>query len=816
METHGRRRRDHPAMGWALLVPVPVAVLLFGGVQPGPRLAVVAVAAACAAFALARTPADVLPHPAATRALGPALLAWVLALGMLVPLPAWLRALLQPGVEAVRGGALALAGGGAYPLVPHPAAALDALGTGAAALLLAGATAVAARHHRRRQRLVIGLFVCAVMFALLGVAQRAAGVTHIYAVSPYPLSTAEARDAFFGTFVNPNHAAALLAAAVPLGLGLLARPEPAVRVGVLLGLATLLGGVVSTGSRGGLLAVAVGAFAFGLAASRGPARAVVAVVGATAALGAVGVGPARLAARLAALLPGADPAPDPLSARPEIALDTLRLAGANPLLGVGPGGFEDAFRTAKSSVRFVEVSHAHAEPLQALAEGGGPAVLLLGAAVGFAVHASLGAIAGAPPGRRQLKAGALGGAAALLAAGLVDFPLRIPALALLFGQLLTVGVGAAAGDASRPAGPARGHTLARGAAGLLALGAALVAVPPLLARVAPTHPAAPSEPALAQGLAATAELADLALLELPGEAPAAAALAAFDAATRQRPLDPRPLVGRSRVHLLTGDAAGALAAADAAIAAAPTLPWGHLARARALGLAGDPAGAAAAWRALLALNLPDNDDARPWIEKALLTVPPAAARTVLPDRADRLRLAADRLAALNAPDTARALFAEAVALDPQSGVAAARFHLGAGDPSAALDALAGVPVRTCDARVLEAEARLRLGQPSEARAAAEAAREKCPSDDRRWTRLLLRARASEGDATVADELERAIAAAPEDVGLRRLFIRLMRLRDGPRVQPHLEALAGAGVATPAEAADLARLAEGLPLLPEPR
>ena len=92
MDRTPRRRRDHPAVGWVLLVPVPAAVVLFGGVQPGPRIAVVALATLCGVFALSRTPAEVLPHPAAARALLPAFAAWVLALAMLIPLPAELRA----------------------------------------------------------------------------------------------------------------------------------------------------------------------------------------------------------------------------------------------------------------------------------------------------------------------------------------------------------------------------------------------------------------------------------------------------------------------------------------------------------------------------------------------------------------------------------------------------------------------------------------------------------------------------------------------------------------------------------------------------
>lgn len=789
--------------GWLLVAPLPLSTALLAAVHPTPR-AVAALVSAGVGLAVWRLgSADRLAR-GTRRALGMALGAWALGALALVPVGPGLRASLQGELGAAVDGALALVGGGARPLAVDLPAVVEALGWAGAMLALAAGTATAAHSRRRRLRLAWAVVGTAAATAALGFAQRALGAETILWITDVP---AVRREPFFATFVNPNHAGTLLAAGAVLGASMLGRQRP---TGRLLGggaAALCLVGVGATGSRGALLSAAVGLVVLVLLAA--PPRlalgaaALAGVGGLTAAL----TGGRGLAERLSRLVDGPGGHGDVWSGRLEFWGDALDLVAQAPLLGVGPGGYDLASRWAKTSPRFIVPRHAHMEPLQALVEGGVPAGLLWTAAALVPVGLAGAAALALPRGRRRtLQAGWLGAAAALLIACAIDFPLRIGALSVL--GALTWGV-LAAERSDAPAAPRRlaAPVLLAGLAGLL------VSLAPLRDGLAPGSAISPGAAQLAEADEARRQARDLHLLEMDDSEPwRRAARDALGDRVRARPLDAQPLLRLAQLELDAGRPADARPILEAAAAVQPTLPWPWLGLARAADADGDVAAARTAWRTGLALNLPDNDDALPWIERALSAGSGLEHwDAVMPERADRLRDAGVLLARRGERDAAEHLFARGAALDPRVGVPWARWLLAWGEPAAALQRLEGIEDRGCPTLRVRGEAMLAAGDAEGALPWLVDARAAC-GEDPRLERTLALARAAARDAGAGEALEAWLEANPADHAARRALLAWLRARsEWDRIAPHIEALVDAGVATEAEAADLPRARMGLPL-----
>ncbi|MBX3466797.1 MAG: O-antigen ligase family protein [Planctomycetes bacterium] len=351
------------------------------------------------------------------------------------------------------------------------AASLDRPGTVEAALkaaLYLLAFFVAARTAstpRRARALLVALLVLGAFQAFYGLVEQFAGAGRIFAWSR-PAGVVKSRAA--GTYVNPNHYAALLAmaitAAVALataGLGALGplprgrwraalavatHPEAPKRALVAFTVVVLAAGLAGSLSKGGILSAMLGIA--GAAALFARARGVALVVplaAAAVALGGAAAGLARVLERFRGLT--LDGAADPsLAARLSYTLDTLDLAWRSPLLGVGAGAFEAAFLRAHPQV--VGLEHAHADYAQALAELGVPAAAAL--LVGLVLTARQVVRGAAEPERRRLALTCLVALVPLATHSLVDFNLRIPANALWAAALL----GAAWGLAAQAAGSA--------------------------------------------------------------------------------------------------------------------------------------------------------------------------------------------------------------------------------------------------------------------------------------------------------------------------------------------------------------------------
>ncbi len=361
-----------------------------------------------------------------------------------------------------------------------------------AALALVAFTVASLRGGRG---IALGLLAGGVFQALYGVVVLASGHDRIWTVA----KTAYLESAT-GTFVNRNHFAAYLAIAVAAGTGLLlarVAETPRERPGtpawirftegrggpvVLAALAvaiTAAGLLVSFSRAGTTLGIAAFAgtvFAAGVPRSRGLRLTLLAAALGVATLPLLSVGAAPLAERFSRaeedfLAPGG---------RATVWRDTVRLAAASPILGIGLGAFAEGYPAVRSPEVRAHYTHAHNDWLQAAAEGG-----LLGAGCLLAVLLPvLARLPRAARGRNgPVGAGLAFGLAAFGAHSAIDFPARIPAVvAAAIAAGAVVLAGRERGVDPAPAGPRvvpperRGSSRAIPAAPAVAASLALAAI----------------------------------------------------------------------------------------------------------------------------------------------------------------------------------------------------------------------------------------------------------------------------------------------------------------------------------------------------
>jgi len=426
-----------------------------------------AVLCATALWVVARRPGALAPP--ARRMLVPALALAALGGLQLVPLPERvLDWLVRPTGEA-RAAAAAVLGHpapGPGPASLSPADTLDALLRLLAWIGIGVAAAVALRAPRRRRAALVLFAACGAFQALYGSAEYVSGHQHIFGYAKKHYT-----DSATGTFINRNHFATYLALCLPFALELLLRPpdastsaRPAPRArgwrGLLLGLhdpsgalrafgalsaLAMWAGVFFSYSRGGLVAALAGAALLPAFLNRGRPGLKTA--------GAILLAPLALVALWQdARAPGERFLGDAegietLNSRVPVWRAALGLVRDYPLAGSGYGTFEAAFANRRPAGVSNRWDHAHNDWLQTLIEGGAPAAL----AALWLTALCLGprrrrAVSGPPaPGLAAARAGL----AAVGVHALVDFPLRIPAIAVAVA--LAVGLVAAGKETEAPA-----------------------------------------------------------------------------------------------------------------------------------------------------------------------------------------------------------------------------------------------------------------------------------------------------------------------------------------------------------------------------
>ena len=251
-------------------------------------------------------------------------------------------------------------------------------------------------------------------------------------------------DSAIGVFANRNHQAAFLACALPLvgalaGLRLRGGADRRwVAVAVVVVAALLLLALVATRSRGGLALGIVGAaggiwsFRASGAALSGPGSRsrLIAAVAAAAMLGAVAFAAFRagLVERLVLTNPAAE-------RRAEMVEPLLRTAQAFFPFGSGFGSFDSVYRRFEPDALLstIYMNQAHNEPLQLAIEGGVPALVLLVLFLGWWLRTAVRiGRADRSSNRRSFGIAAVVVTAMLMAASLVDYPLRTPLLGAVF------------------------------------------------------------------------------------------------------------------------------------------------------------------------------------------------------------------------------------------------------------------------------------------------------------------------------------------------------------------------------------------------
>jgi tetratricopeptide (TPR) repeat protein len=255
----------------------------------------------------------------------------------------------------------------------------------------------------------------------------------------------------FGPFANPDHYACYLAMVLPVALagvifpGMLGQVRDRTAVPLLSGAAAIvvIVALLSTGSRGGLLNAAVGTCALAWMVNRLPQeqrptllrhgrKSRVMLAGCALVLLSAAVylaGPTSrnvIDTRLNDAI-----SHDSLLTRIEHTEDTARMVADFPLLGVGLGAWPDLFkRYARPPWSPVLPNATHDEYMQLLAETGAMG-FLLALAIGLIVVRRTSALFKLPIDLFAATAAFTASLAGLAVHAALDFPLRIPAIALL-------------------------------------------------------------------------------------------------------------------------------------------------------------------------------------------------------------------------------------------------------------------------------------------------------------------------------------------------------------------------------------------------
>lgn len=346
-------------------------------------------------------------------------------------------------------------GGEGWPVEPVRALSLDPYATRfvliqlAALFIYFAATLVFINSPRRLRLLVRVLLIFGFLLALYGLLQYFVNPQQIYWLRQ-PTQAIP-----FGPFVNRHHFAACMEMllAVPLGLLFAGAIETDRRLLYLFSVALMSIALVMTGSRGGILSLAVEVlFIVSLAGitrrkSEREAEATETTGGGTrvrAALLRAALGLALIFGLLGSALffggeeslsrlVGTVNSDDPTSGRAQFWRGTLGVIKEYPFLGAGLGAFHVAYTRHDPLTGLFRLEQAHNDYLQILADAGS-----VGGALGLFFVVALFRMGlartaqSADKFRRGVAMGALAGCFAVLVHSFFDFPLHVTSNALLF------------------------------------------------------------------------------------------------------------------------------------------------------------------------------------------------------------------------------------------------------------------------------------------------------------------------------------------------------------------------------------------------
>lgn len=331
-----------------------------------------------------------------------------------------------------------------FPLLPATSSSygsVQSLASWAGFTVAVGCSA--AIHVRGRSLYLLGwLLALGAVVASLGIIQKVTGNHLMYGFRIIPYGY----DAF-GPFYNKDHAATFLGISGMAGVGLFGWNVARFQSGksrmsaadyiakqVLLGFAVVLvsAGLMYTGSRAGLAGFLAALMLFGglLIVRRRVS------VGAAAAAGLLFAGGIVASAYLAPGLYHLARIPYSIAFRLELYRSALALSRDFPLFGVGSGSFMSVFPPYQALSVQGTVTHAHNDWLEWACELGLPLACVWASVVGLIIARAYQKMKNARPEDFWLVGAALSAVIFSCLHALVEYPMNIPANALIFAVLL--------------------------------------------------------------------------------------------------------------------------------------------------------------------------------------------------------------------------------------------------------------------------------------------------------------------------------------------------------------------------------------------
>lgn len=255
--------------------------------------------------------------------------------------------------------------------------------------------------------------------------------------------------AAFGPYVNHNNYAGLMEMLLPISAAyILSRSwSPPILFFAWCGIGLVVTSIWISGSRGATIVLLIEGVVWAAIMiwkrPRGTSPALFAMLGGVVLISAVVfswmVSTGRVGTRALSIFETRGSLEVKLGDRYLVGVDTLRMARANPWIGVGVGCFESVFPNYLTSPMDRYWTHAHDDVLEAAAETGLPGVVIMLVSLAIFVHVAFEQI-----GRRLhhgwgwIQIGAAVGAVGMFFHSFVDFNLRVPANAAWFVVCLAI------------------------------------------------------------------------------------------------------------------------------------------------------------------------------------------------------------------------------------------------------------------------------------------------------------------------------------------------------------------------------------------
>ena len=631
-------------------------------------------------------------------------------------------------------------------------------------------------HIRRFKYMAHHVVYCATALSGLAWLQKLTNAQSIYWISNTPTYT---REYFFGSFVNPNHAGAFLASVLPLALSMRGNKK-------YIFTAILALSLWSTQSRGAVLAGVICTSVYSIYMFKSHTKYL-----------SIGILLSLLFASLQLDFFQSEDDPFSLSRvndwsseRLDIWGDSLKAIIHTPWFGTGSGGFVDLYDQVKSNPRFTQTHHSHQEYIELLTTYGwigGSIFIFLWLYTLFCGFRSIQVLKDIR--KIRWRVAALCGFISYSFCSLIDFPLQIGANLILFICYASILLSF------------QGPKIHTPRFIWIVLGSILTIL--MFLFVAPTPYQNTSH--LIQQANTRKENQEY-----------TKAQEKLKQAIRSAPFASRPL----RQYALTiryQQSKNTILLAKHATKLAPfnSLTWISLAE--LYNLEEQYEDSLRSWKKALELDVPNNDQGSPYIEKALRT--PKSLKETLSflnfQREDRIREMAQVLYEHNHHDDAENLLQTLPQENQQTKILLAELFIKTKRPQKAWDILSTLPPKNCTLARNSAKALVQIGKSKDAIRYYRIALDHCGAIES-LTRQMLIARLLQAEERAIMEASMLLRKKTKNIRLRRLLLHALAVqKDYSAMLPHLRKLQELNVLTDIERDDIKRIQYGLPIIAYP-